>query len=93
MATSFCGLCRQHCLVATAFVGLCRQHCILATALLYESQGRGLHSPNGRRVPTSFVLGKSVLAALLLGAPETGFLVSQARESGLAVLAPCCLAG
>ena len=92
MATLYVGLRRQHCLVATAFVGLCRQHCILATALLDESQGRGLHSPNGRLVLTPF-FGKSVLAALSLGMPETGILVSQARESGLAVLAPRCLAG
>jgi hypothetical protein len=43
----------------------------------------------------AFVLGKSVLAALCLGecrTPLTGILVSQARESGLAVLVPCCLA-
>ena len=84
---------RQHLLMATLYVGLCRQHCILATVLLDKSQGRGLHSPNGRRVPTLFVLGKSVLTALLLGAPETGFLMPQARKSGLTVLAPRCLAG
>ena len=40
-----------------------------------------------------FFLGTSVLAALSLGTPVTGVLVTQARESGLAVLAPCCLAG
>jgi hypothetical protein len=41
-------------------------------------------------------LGKSVLTALSLGecrTPVTGVLVTQARKSGLAVLAPCCLAG
>ena len=41
-------------------------------------------------------VGKSVLAALSLSkcrTPVAGVLVTQARESGLAVLAPCCLAG
>jgi hypothetical protein len=40
-------------------------------------------------------VGKSVLAALSLSecrTPVAGVLVTQARESGLAVLAPCCLA-
>ena len=86
------GLRCQHCLVATAFVSLRRQDCLLATVLLNKSQGRAIHSLNGRLVLTPF-FGKSVLAALSLGTPDTGVLVSEARESSLAVLALCCLVG
>ena len=47
-------------------------------------------------IEMTLFLGKSVLTALSLGecrTPVTGVLVTQARKSGLAVLAPCCLAG
>jgi hypothetical protein len=44
-------------------------------------------------IEVAFFLGTRVLAALSLGTPVTGVLITQARESGLAVLAPCCLAG
>ncbi len=58
-----------------------RQYCLVAT--------EGALS----LIEVVFFLGTSVLAALSLGTPVTGVLVTQARESGLAVLVPCCLTG
>ena len=44
-------------------------------------------------IEVAFFLGTSVLAALSHGMSVTGILVTKARESGLAVLVPCCLVG
>jgi len=85
-------------LVSTLFVGRLHQ---LRELLLYQScdlRQYCLGATEGVRsalslIEVAFFLGTRVLTALSLGTFVTGILVTQARESGLAVLAPCCLAG
>jgi hypothetical protein len=70
------------------FVGLHRQHHGLVSTWVVRL--RRQHC-----LVTTLFVGKSVLAARSLGECRTlvaGVLVTQAHDSGLAVLAPCCLA-